>query len=362
MSDIVPGASIFAEITSQGQAWAELIPMILSQASPIRELFSQSEEVLFTGCGSGLNAAFVAAPTFQALTGTPSRALPAAEIYLFPESNLNPRRKYLAVLLSRSGKTTEVVQAMDDLHRRGALTIAVTCDGASPLARGSDLALVLTPAVEQAIATTRSLTGMILTSQCLAAIVSGDEIYLDELRRLAEIFATRQPTFHALGKQVGQSTRLTRFAFVGNGSYYGLARESQLKVKEMTLMPADAYPMLDFRHGPKSNVDEHMLVVALISERARTLEIQFLEEMQALGGITWAICDRAGSELRRVASFTLELDSGLSDLARAPLYMPAIQYMAYFLALSRGLNPDQPRNLSYWVEIFTGDDRNAIQT
>jgi glucosamine--fructose-6-phosphate aminotransferase (isomerizing) len=240
---------------------------------------------------------------------------------------------------------------MEDLQRRGASIIAVTCDGESPLARGSDLALVLTAAVEQAIATTRSLTGMILASQCLAAIVSRDEAYLGELRRLADIFDQRLNAFQELGKRASLAPGLTRLAFVGNGAYYGLARESQLKTKEMTLTPADAYPMLDFRHGPKSNVDEHMLVVAFITERARTLEIQFLKEMHALGGITWAICERAGGELDGAASFTLELDSGLSDLARSPLYMPAIQYMAYFLALAKGLNPDQPRNLSYWVEI-----------
>jgi glucosamine--fructose-6-phosphate aminotransferase (isomerizing) len=239
------------------------------------------------------------------------------------------------------------------------LTIAVTCDGASPLAMGSDLALVLTSATEQAVATTRSLTGMILASQCLAAIVSGNENYLNELLHLPEIFAARLPAFLELGRQIGHSTHLTRFAFVGNGPYYGLARESQLKVKEMTLMPADSYPMLDFRHGPKSNVDEHVLVAAFISDRARSLEIQFLKEMQALGGETWAICERGGSEARQAASFTLELNSGLDDLARTPLYMPAIQYMAYFLARARGLNPDQPRNLSYWVEIISGDDRNA---
>ena len=353
MPDDMFGTYSYEEITSQGRAWAEVIPLVTQHSNSILEIFNGIEEVIFTGCGSALNAAFSGAPIFQALTGIPARAIPAAETYLFPTSALNSRRKTLAVLLSRSGKTTEVVQALDFLRGMIVRTIGITCTPGSSLASGSDVALLLTPVEERSVATTRSLSGMILALQLMAAIVGGEQAYLDELYALPQICEERMPSFEDLGKRIGQRLDVERYAFVGNGPFYGIARECQLKVKEMALLPVDAYPLFDFRHGPQSNVNERMLVTAFISDSARVGEIQFLEDMKAFGGLTWAVCERADEALQvggSAADYTLELNSGVSQFARPPLYLPAVQFMAYYRALSQGLNPDHPHQLSYWVD------------
>jgi glucosamine--fructose-6-phosphate aminotransferase (isomerizing) len=94
-----------------------------------------------------------------------------------------------------------------------------------------------------------------------------------------------------------------------------------------------------------------MLVTAFISDSARTGEIQFLKDMKTFGGLTWAVCERADESLLKSADYVLELDAGIGELARAPLYLPAVQFMAYYRALWRGLNPDRPQRLSYWVDI-----------
>jgi len=349
MTTYEPGTFCYTEITSQGKVWNELIQLILNQSAAIQRIGEHSEEYLFVGCGSSLNASYTGAAIFQTLTNIPARAVPAAEVYLFPRSVLVNDRKTLAVLLSRSGKTTEILQALDYLRRYGVPTIGITCQGGSPLADHSDLGLVLAPANEQAVVTTRSLTGMIIAVQLIAAIISGNQNFIQEIQSLPEVCNVQMPVFDELGKTIGCHTDLTRYAFVGNGPFWGQSRECQLKVKEMTLQPADAYPMLDFRHGPQSTVDEWTLVTAMISDSARFQEIQFLRDMRTLKGVTWALCDRSDDTLRASASYVLELNSGLSELARGPLYMPAIQFMAYYRALTLGLNPDEPRNLSYWI-------------
>ena len=350
MSDDAYGTYTYEEIMSQGRAWAELIPFVTNQSDSILKIFDGIEETVFTGCGSALNAAISGAPSFQALTGIPAHAVPAAETYLFPTSVLNSKRRTLAVLLSRSGKTTEVNHALDYLRGHGVRTIGVTCSAGSPLAVGSDLGLVLTPVAERSVAATRSLTGMILALSLIAGIVARHQEPLEGLHTLSQSFDTLMPDFEDLGKRIGQRTELSRFAFVGNGPYFGAARECQLKVKEMMLLPVDAYPLFDFRHGPQSNVDEHMLVTALISDIGRAQEVQFLRDMRAFGGRIWAICERTDESLQRNADFVLELNSGIGELSRAPLYLPAVQFMAYYRALSQGLNPDQPHHLSYWVD------------
>lgn len=353
MSNYKAGSYLFEEISSQGRAWAELIPAVLRRSEDIRELFQGVETVIFTGCGSALNVSVSAAPLFQMLTGIAACALPAAETYLYPSAFLPVNRRTLAVLLSRSGKTTEVVSSLGHFRERKTPTLGITCTADSPLARDSDLSLALASVAERAVATTRSLTGMILAVQLIAAIVARNDSFLDELQRLPEAFAARREEYHQLGKLIGAQTTLERYAFVGSGLFFGCARESQLKIKETTLLPADAYPMLDFRHGPQSNVGPSMLLTAFLSDQARRDEIPFLRDMRSLGGVIWAICERGDENLRSSVQHLLELESNLSEPARLPLCMPAVQYMAYYRALSLNLNPDEPRNLSYWVQIPT---------
>ncbi|NIM93337.1 MAG: SIS domain-containing protein [Anaerolineales bacterium] len=350
MSDFQPGKFLYKEITSQPDVWAQIIMLVTEKTSMIQEIFLGIEEVIFAGCGSGLNASMCGAPILQSKTGIPSRAVPAAEIYLFPKSVLIEQRQMLAIFSSRSGATTEVVHAMDYLLNQGIRVLGITCTEDSPLALRSDLALVLSPAEEQAVVTTRSLTGMILTTQLIAAIISGDQHYLHELQSIPDVGEGHMRTFHDLGKLIGQNQQLVKYAFVGNGPYFGQARESQLKVKETVFLPVDAYPVLDFRHGPQSNVDGQMLVTVFISDSAMEEEIHFMRDMKALGGVVWGFCDIADESLKHNTDYLIEVDSGISEHARGILYMPAVQYMAYYRSLSRGINPDEPPNVHYWVD------------
>jgi glutamine---fructose-6-phosphate transaminase (isomerizing) len=351
MGDYKTGSHLFEEISTQGAAWSELIPIVLSQRQAICDLFAGVETVVFTGCGTALNISFTVAPLFQTLTGIPTAAIPAAETFLFPGAYLPRGRKVLVVLLSRSGKTTEVLHSLEYFHVHGLPSLGITCTADSPLARASRLPLVLSPLTEQAVATTRSLTGMILAAQLITAIVAGNNDFLDELQQLPGIFTAHHEEYQAIGKLLGEATAQTHYAFVGNGPFYGPARESQYKIKELTLLPADSFPMFDFRHGPQSNVNKHMLITAFLSDTARQKETSFLKDMWSLGGIIWAICERTDKRLNTYAPYVLELKSNLSELARLPLYLPAVQYMAYYRALSLDLNPDAPRYLSYWVKI-----------
>ena len=340
----------YGEIESQPEGWATVIQLLLGQGGAIREVFAGAEEVIFTGCGSGLNASLAAAPAFQAITRIPARPVAALELYKFPEYVLSAGRKTLVVLSSRSGQTTEVVDAMHYLHAQGIVTVGITCTQDSLLARESSLPLVLSGVTEQAVVTTRSLTGMILAAELMGALVGRDDSCLAALQKLPTVGKANMQACHDLGQQIGQREDLTRYAFVGNSHLFGIAHESQLKVKEMALLPSDSYPMLDFRHGPQSNVGSHMLVTAFLSDQAQDEEAQFLKDMRALGGVTWAICDRASRAVAENAEYVLEVDSGLGEIARSILYLPAVQFMAYYRAIASGLNPDAPHNLAYWID------------
>jgi len=344
------GQHILAEIRNQPQAWAETIRIVEAAAGPLRDLLAGVDEVIFTGCGSALNASHAMAPTFQHFTGTRARAVPAAEIDFFPETVFAGEGRYLVVAISRSGSTSETVLACDRALNRGMKTLAITCRAESPLARKANQALVLAPANEVSVTTTQSLSSMILAGQVLSAIAAQNSDYLAQLRSLPECGRRILAASHDLGRTIAENESINKFAFVGCGALLGLAREAQLKVKEMVLVPSDAYPLLDYRHGPKSNVDEHMLVTVLMTDRTREVEIEFLQEMKGLGGKLFALCERADEEVRKYADYLAEIKSGLPDFARDILYLPAIQFLACYKSLSRGLDPENPVNLTYWVE------------
>lgn len=344
---------MLAEILNQPDAWIDTVGIVEAQASRLLKSIEDIDEVVFTGCGSGLNAAIAIAPTFQHFTGIRSRAVPAAEVVFFPDTIFVKSSRYLVVLISRSGLTTEVVMACEAANSLGMRTLAITCNPESHLARLSAEALVLEPANEVSVTTTQSLTSMILCGQIMSGIVSQDVEYLEQLKSLPQFGRTVIDRYHDLGRRISEDERITKFAFVGNGSLRGIAREGQLKVKEMVLLPADSYPLLDYRHGPKSNVDEHMLITVLMSDRARSAEIEFLAEMKSLRGKLFIISDKADGDERTYADYLAEVDSGLPEFARDILYLPPIHFLAYYKSLAVGQNPSNPANLTYWVETRT---------
>lgn len=345
------GKHTLSEILNQPAAWEETIKQIEAKADRIKGLFEGVDQVIFTGCGSALNVSYAFASTFQNFSGIKTRVAPAADISFFPDTVFSLDGNTLVVPISRSGSTTETTAACESARSRGIKTLSITCYPNSQLAQMATETCVLEAANEKSVTTTQSLTSMILCGQVISAIVSNRPDYLEQLISLPAIGRSVLERYHDLGHAIAANEAITKFAFVGNGPFYGLARECQLKIKEMVLLPSDSYPVLDFRHGPKSNVDEHMLITLLMSDSARKEEILFLKDMKDLGGQILTLCDKADSEIERVTDYLVEIGSGLPEFVRDILYIPPVHFMAYYVSLSRGQDPDNPANLTYWVAL-----------
>lgn len=345
------GVHTLAEIKSQADSWAGVFARVDDQAERLKPLCTEADEVVVTGCGSGFNIANAVAPVFQRISGKTCRPVHASDLMLNPDAFLNPGRTTLAIGYSRSGDTTESVAALARAAQTGAATVAVVCFERSRMAQSADVALVLEEAIEKSITTTRSMTAMVLTGYYLAATSSGNETVCADLKRLPAIARQRMDVFHALGQQMGNDCSIRKYAFLGSGGYYGLAREAQLKIKEMVLLPSDAYVSLDYQHGPMSNVDEQMLVTILVSDVGAAYDLALARKMKSLGGKVLVLCDRDTQGFADVADYLVELNTGLSDGVRDILYMPVMQFMAYYRSLSVGCDPDRPKNLLYHVEL-----------
>jgi glucosamine--fructose-6-phosphate aminotransferase (isomerizing) len=365
------GEHTLREIRSQADSWEASLAAVNRRKEQLREMCEKAEEILFAGCGSAFNVSHAVAPFFQAVSGKTSRAVHASDIVIEPSLFLNRSRRTLAVVCSRSGDTTESVLALRTASSLGCSTLAVTCFGRSAMAKEADAVLLLDGAVEKSVTTTRSLTSMVLAGYALAALAgegtagTGQELARD-LGKLPALCRSGMGRFEELGRRVSEDGDIVKYAFLGTGGMYGFAREAQLKIKEMVLLPSDSYVSLDFRHGPMSNADCGMLVTMLTSAPGLTYEREVARNMKALGGKVFVLCGDDRGDFKGTADYLLNLNSlesdheepalkgpgrGSADAASGILYMPALQFMAYYKSLAVGCDPDKPKNLSYYVTV-----------
>jgi len=344
----------FVEITTQPTAWAEALADVKGKAQAVQALFAEHafQEVIFIGCGSTYYLSLAAAQAFQGLTGIRAWGLPASELLLFPKTSYGPQETLL-VAVSRSGETTETIRAVQAFREeRSGPVVVITCYPRSTLAREvSRIGLVLAArqGQEKSIAQTRSFASMLVASQGFAGLVKDSVPYVKSLEGLPLIGNWLLQERAELARQLGEDMRLQQFFFLGSGPNYGVACETMLKMKEMSLSYSEAYHFLEFRHGPKSMVDESTLVAGLISGEGWEQEIAVLKEMQGFGATILALAD---SELG-LEDFThvVSFKSGTSDWARGVLYLPVLQLMAYYRAMAKGLNPDRPTHLDAVVRL-----------
>lgn len=346
------GSSTWMEIISQPDTWRKTLEAFTASRSALARFLGGSafDHVLVVGCGSTHYLAQAAAATLAHCAGIPARAAPASELWLFPHTWLVGKTLLLAV--SRSGTTTETLRALARFREVGGGPVAaITCYPESPLAQQADFALVAPDGQEQSVAQTRSFTSMFLLAQALAATLARDEKMLIALQRLPGLLEDLVGRLGDLPKRLGEDQNIERLFFLGGGALYGLACEAMLKTKEMSLSQAEAYHTLEFRHGPMSMVNGQTLVVGFLSDTGLAEQARVLAEMQRLGARALAFVENVASFSGWQPDYAVELRSGLSEWERGPLYLVPIQYMAYYRALMKGLDPDCPTHLTAVVEL-----------
>ena len=347
------GIHTLAEIRSQPSVWAKTLGEFEQQSPSLIQAWRDRppHQVLFIGCGSSYYLAQTAACLFRSRAGIPSRACPASELFLFPEQVLADPEETHLVAVSRSGTTTEVLLAVEQFRRRGGVAAwAITCYPESSLAQMVDGALAASAAQEKSLAQTRSFTSMLLLAQALAASLGQQETAV--LARLPEVGQELLAETDALAAGIGDRPDLNQFFFLGSGVLYGLASEGMLKIKEMSLSHSESYHFLEFRHGPKALVNPQSLVVGLLSAEAYAHEYPVLREMGQLGAETLALAPQATTG---AMTYAVAFDSGLPDWALPVLYLLPLQLLAYYRAISKGLDPDRPRHLQAVVHLDPGN-------
>jgi glutamine---fructose-6-phosphate transaminase (isomerizing) len=342
-------SATLTEILSEPVAWQAALRG-LREDSTIARIVENSRsraEWLFIGCGTSFYLAEAAANSWTLLTGQRARALPGSEPLLFPELALAKEPNLQAVVISRSGKTSEALRAANlfksEIH---VPTIGITCAPNTPLEDICDVTIRISSADEKSTVMTRSFTSMLLALQHLAARTVKNESCLKSLESMAVQFV---PQIQAIAEKMQgfvANHNFEDYVFLAQGPFYGIAREASLKVMEMSCSYSQAFHALEFRHGPKAIVSENTCLMFFLSENGYQAEKEVLGEMAELGGVIITICNRASEHVRRNSDLVFELGFDGPDVARLAPYVVPAQLLGFFTGTKKNLDPDNPRNLT----------------
>ncbi len=326
----------YNEILSQGEI---IGPIIDRWPAPPADLWS-SERIVLTGCGSSLFLAQTIAHSWRLRLGLPCRAFPASELLLRPESCFEEDRRTLVLGFSRTGETTETIRALHVAReRQGFPIIPVTCYADSTLARLSSRPVVIAEAQEESSIMTRAFTGILAAFLIWAG--AGREI-----RKLPGIIAE---SLRRHSDSIEELARLhfSQVVFLGTGPFLPLARESALKLTEMTGLPALAVQTFEFRHGNQRVLNSDSLVWLFSGRADVPLLGEVIPDFRNRGAKVLLAGSCLPESLQNQVEFTL---NQTCKLAASEVEVAALLHLSHLYAFFRtvhlGGHPDHPEGRS----------------
>jgi len=244
----------------------------------------ESDLIYFIGCGTSLYLSLSASRFFTLKTKKETKFLPGGEIFF--ASNENVGNKYLkrsAILISRSGESTEVIKAGEVFKKMNIPTLGITLEPESSLTKISNVSIIL-PFREESIVMTKSFSGILLSLELISSYMIGEDFsaYKNLVKKVPEVIQRME-------EEADKYVNFKHYVFLGLGIEEGIARESALKLEEMSLSKVEAYSTFEYRHGPKSLVEEGFLVS--IFRRGLKEEEDLIEELESYGAKVITIGD-----------------------------------------------------------------------
>lgn len=322
------------------------------------EILKKVEHIQIVACGTSYNAGMVARYWFESIAGVACDVEIASE---FRYRKFVTRPNSLLVTISQSGETADTLAALRLAKESGFMAAMTICNVASSsLVRESDFAFMTRAGVEVGVASTKAFTTqltclLLLTTalgrlkgnvsaeqeteivkslQRLPAQIESALVFDKEIEKLSEDFAEKHHTL-----------------FLGRGEFYPIAMESALKLKEISYIHAEAYAAGELKHGPLALIDADMPVIVVAPENDLLEKVKSnIEEVRARGGQMYVFADREAGFSSQEGYTVLTFPK--VDHVTAPIfYAVPLQLLSYHVALIKGTDVDQPRNLAKSVTV-----------
>jgi len=319
-------------------------------------LFDRTRQVQIVACGTSYHAGVVAKYWIESLVGIPCMVEVASEFryrpVVLPEGTL-------LITLSQSGETADTLAALRDVRERVLGTLAICNVPGSSLVRESDIALMTNAGPEIGVASTKAFTSqlvaLMLTTLALGrrhGILPGTEAQvigaLKQLPKLLEQLLALDPEIERMSAAFAEKHHAL---FLGRGALYPIALEGALKLKEISYIHAEAYPAGELKHGPLALVDKEMPVVTVAPSNDMLDKLKAnLQEVRARGGELFVFAAQDQSIKAEPGISVIRLPQ-MPVLLEPIAYTLPLQLLSYHVAVLKGTDVDQPRNLAKSVTV-----------
>ena len=321
------------------------------------EDLKQVGRIIITACGTSWHSGLIGEYMLEEMARIPTEVEYASE-FRYRNPVVDP--KTLVIAISQSGETADTLAAVREAKRRGARTIGLVNVVGSTIAREVDGGIYLHAGPEVGVASTKAFTSQVAALALVAlriarlrnlSILQGRE-FIQALQRLpaqvSQILERSSELERLADRFLGTSKNAL---YLGRGVNFPVALEGALKLKEISYIHAEGYPAAEMKHGPIALIDENMPVVFIAPRDAvHSKIVSNIEEVKARGGKVIALINEGDTEIERLADATFTIPVTLDSLTPILTIIP-LQLLSYYVAVSRGCNVDQPRNLAKSVTV-----------
>ena len=321
----------------------------------IREL-RNINRIIITACGTSYYAGMVGEYMIEDLAGVPVEVEYASE-FRYRNPIIKPGTLVLAI--SQSGETADTLAALKEAQQKGATALAI-CNGVgSTIARTSDGGVYLHAGPEIGVASTKAFTSQVTVLAMIALLLgrqrrlsfeSGADI-VKAMQELPELVDQTLKLSDQIAGIANKYVKANNFLYLGRHFNYPVAMEGALKLKEISYIHAEGYPAAEMKHGPIALIDENMPVVVIAPKDALFDKvISNVREIKARGGKVIAISTADCHPLDEIADHLITVPKTIPMLMPIVTCVP-LQLLAYHIAVLRGNDVDQPRNLAKSVTV-----------
>ncbi|MDA0987118.1 MAG: glutamine--fructose-6-phosphate transaminase (isomerizing) [Bacteroidetes bacterium] len=316
----------------------------------------KTKRIIITSCGTSWHASLVGEYIIEQMAGIPVEVEYASEFrYRSPVINSDD----LIWSVSQSGETADTLASIREAKNKGAKTFGIVNVVGSSIARETSAGVYIHAGPEIGVASTKAFTSQVAVFGLIGLLLGRQRgMQIDQGRIIAnEIISLPEKIKKALNcvdqvkKIVDEFKNTSNFLFLGRGTNFPTALEGALKLKEISYIHAEGYPAAEMKHGPIALIDDKMPVVFIVpKDNLYDKVMSNIQEVRARGGRIIAIANDDDDEIDNFAEFVIKVPRTLNYFGPILNIIP-LQLLAYYMAIARGCNVDQPRNLAKSVTV-----------
>ncbi len=343
--------------TFRGRISTDLKDLRLGGLYDVMPRLIGAKRIIIIGCGTSWHAGLLGEYLFEDLARLPVEVEYASE---FRYRNPLVTKDDVVIAISQSGETADTLAAIQLAKEAGALVLGICNVVGSSISRETDAGVYTHAGPEIGVASTKAFTAQVTVLVMMSILIGrkrgllSDEVFYELIREMNQIPAKLENllTLNDRYRQIAEMYKgAHNFLYLGRGYFFPVALEGALKLKEISYIHAEGYPAAEMKHGPIALIDRLMPVV-VIAAKDKSYEkiVSNIQEVKARNGIVIAIVTEGDTVIKKMADHVLEIpvcdEKLVSLLAVVPL-----QLLSYHIAVMRGCNVDQPRNLAKSVTV-----------